>query len=153
MHALTGWLSALLSGRKRKYRTSWATRSSGRTCMYKKTENRLTAHHNCVYNKIFCDFRVYLGEMERVDFQEDLVKRSVCSDSVVCYKAHSGIRGIIETRGWMSAHTPKRLSCSPMLCCWRLATMEIESCITKCRSCPFPIPSFCKHRACSSHFK
>lgn len=45
---------------------------------------------------LFSDFRAYLEEMERMDFQEDLVKRSVCFDSAVQQYVTKLIRSLGE---------------------------------------------------------
>lgn len=47
-----------------------------------------------------CNFRDFLGEMEKMEFKEVLVKRFGSADSVACYKDHSDLRGVTEACSW-----------------------------------------------------
>lgn len=68
----------------------------GEPVRIKKIQNQNQSTRAIIVCKgLFSDFRAYLGEMERMDFQGVLVKRSVCFDSTE-QNADSGIRRIIE---------------------------------------------------------
>lgn len=51
--------------------------------MYKTIQNQIQRYCavTILCKTLFSDFRAYLGERERMDFQGDLVKRSVGFDS------------------------------------------------------------------------
>ncbi len=55
--------------------------------MYKTIQNQIQSSRVITITSqiLFSDFRPYLGEMERMDYQGDLVKRSVCFDSAEQY--------------------------------------------------------------------
>lgn len=89
-------------GRKRKLGIPWAIWFSWRACMSKTIQNQSTGNVPlllCLKKALF-DFRVYLGETERMEFKGGLVKRYVCFDIIKWNKAHAKLKGIIEAWSW-----------------------------------------------------
>lgn len=59
-----------------------------------------------LYKKMsLCNFRDFLGEKEKMEFKEVLVKRFGSVDSVACYKDHSDLRGVTEACSWRTVNT------------------------------------------------